>query len=76
MSGHRPGRGPLLVLIVASFFIAGVGLLSLNSYTNLQYAGIESYWGPLLFALIGAGFLVALFISLIIRQNRHSRRNK
>ncbi len=39
----------------------------------MNFAGIEEYWGPLVFALIGAGALIALFISLIIRQARQNR---
>ncbi|MFD1379361.1 hypothetical protein [Fodinicurvata halophila] len=63
----------MLVLTVASFFIAGVGLLSMQAYRRMNFAGIEEYWGPLLFALSGAAVLIALFISLIIRQARQDR---
>lgn len=73
MKRRSPQRGILLLLTVASFFIAGVGLLSLQAYTRMNFTGIEEYWGPLVFALLGAGILIAFFISLIIRQARQNR---
>lgn len=57
-------RGALLALLVGLGFLSGTGFLAwrLNSGLNLE----EDYrfLGPVFFALLGAGILIAFFLFL------------
>ncbi|HLW27759.1 MAG TPA: hypothetical protein VKY54_08490 [Kiloniellales bacterium] len=61
-------RGAFLVLLVGLAFVVGTATLVWQFNSGLNLEEDYRFLGPLLFALLGAGVLIAFF--LIIRRKR------
>ena len=57
-------RGPLLALAVGLAFVLLTGVLAARLYSDIPFATDYRFLGPVVFALLGAGALIAFFLWL------------